>query len=102
MGSPNPGYWGRISLLIDGKVASEAYPIEGAEFAIGRERGDLTFPLDGYVSSSHCRIVGDDAGVHLEDRGSSNGTYVRIRSGTVVPYGSLVLVGQQLFRVDRV
>jgi hypothetical protein len=99
MGSPNPGYWGRISVLVEAGRACEAMPIVGAEFQVGRERGDLTFPTDGYVSSSHCRIIGDDTGVYLEDRGSSNGTYLRVRSGTVVPFGSLVLIGQQLFHV---
>ncbi|MCB9567655.1 MAG: FHA domain-containing protein [Myxococcales bacterium] len=101
MGSPNPGYWGRVSVILEGGIASEAFPIEGEEFTIGRERGDLTFPLDGYVSSSHCRIFGDDNGIFLEDRGSSNGTYVRLRPGVTVPYGALILAGQQLFRVDR-
>lgn len=99
MGSPNPGYWGRISVLVDGGRASEAVPIVGTEFVIGRERGDLTFPTDGYVSSTHCKIGGDDEGVYLEDRGSSNGTYLRVRSGQVVPFGSLLLIGQQLFHV---
>ncbi len=101
MGSPNPGYWGRVSVLVETGRACEAMPVIGAEFTVGRERGDLTFPTDGYVSSSHCRIVGDDSGVYLEDRGSSNGTYLRVRSGTVVPFGSLVLIGQQLFHVRK-
>jgi hypothetical protein len=99
MGSPNPGYWGRISVLVEVGRACEAQPIVGAEFTVGRERGDLTFPSDGYVSSAHCRVIADDTGVYLEDRGSSNGTYLRVRSGTVVPYGSLVLIGQQLFHI---
>jgi pSer/pThr/pTyr-binding forkhead associated (FHA) protein len=101
MGSPNPGYWGRISVLVDGARPCEAVPIVGAEFIVGRERGDLTFPTDGYVSSTHCRVVGDDDGVFLEDRGSSNGTYLRVRSGTTVPFGSLLLIGQQLFHVRQ-
>ncbi len=101
MGSPNPGYWGRVSVLVETGRACEAMPVVGAEFTIGRERGDLTFPTDGYVSSAHCRIIGDDSGVYLEDRGSSNGTYLRVRTGTVVPFGSLVLIGQQLFHVRK-
>ncbi|MEX1365115.1 MAG: FHA domain-containing protein [Nannocystaceae bacterium] len=101
MGSPNPGYWGRLSLLVDADVASQAYPIEGEGITVGREQGDITFPDDGYVSGSHCRIVGDDTGVYLEDLGSSNGTYMRVRSGTVLPYGSLVLIGQKLFQLER-
>ena len=99
MGSPNPGYWARISVLVDGGRPCEAVPIVEPEFIVGRERGDLTFPSDGYVSSLHCRIVGDDSGVFLEDRGSSNGTYLRVRSGSTVPFGSLLLIGQQLFHV---
>jgi hypothetical protein len=101
MGSPNPGYWGRVSVMIDGVRAVEGYPISDDTFTVGREQGDLTFPLDGYVSSAHCRIFGDDSGVYLEDLGSSNGTYLRIRSGTLVSFETLILVGQQLFRIDK-
>ncbi len=102
MGSPNPGYWGRVSVMVDDKRSVEAYPIEREEFTVGREQGDLSFPVDGYVSSRHCRIVGDDTGVYLEDCGSSNGTYLRIRSGSRVDFGTLILVGQQLFRIDPI
>jgi len=102
MGSPNPGYWGRVSLLVDPNAASEAYPIEGDGLTVGREDGDITFPQDGYVSSQHCRIIGDDDGVFVEDVGSSNGTYMRVRSGAILPYGSLVLIGQKLFQFERV
>jgi pSer/pThr/pTyr-binding forkhead associated (FHA) protein len=101
MGSPNPGYWGRVSVLVDPHAPSLAFPIEGQGLAIGREQGDITFPQDGYVSGAHCRIVGDDNGVYMEDVGSSNGTYMRVRSGQVVPFGSLILIGQKLFQVER-
>lgn len=101
MGSPNPGYWGRLSLLVDPNSASAAYPIHGEGLTVGRENGDITFPSDGYVSGTHCRIYGDDNGVYVEDVGSSNGTYMRVRSGTTLPYGSLVLIGQKLFQFER-
>jgi hypothetical protein len=102
MGSPNPGYWGRLSLMVEPTVASQAFAIEGEGITIGREVGDITFPHDGYVSGSHCRIVGDDTGVFVEDLGSSNGTYMRVRSGAILPYGSLVLIGQKLFQLELV
>jgi hypothetical protein len=101
MGSPNPGYWGRLSLLVDPGSASTGYPIHGDGVTIGRESGDINFPNDGYVSGTHCRVVGDDNGVYVEDVGSSNGTYMRVRPGTVLPYGSLVLIGQKLFQFER-
>jgi pSer/pThr/pTyr-binding forkhead associated (FHA) protein len=101
MGSPNPGYWGRLSILVDPNAASTAFPIEGDGIMVGREHGDITFPQDGYVSGKHCRVVGDDTGVYMEDLGSSNGTYMRVRSGVTLPFGSLVLIGQKLFQVER-
>ncbi|TPV95569.1 MAG: FHA domain-containing protein [Myxococcales bacterium FL481] len=101
MGSPNPGYWGRISVIISPGQTCAAYPIKERGLVIGREAGDARFPEDGYVSGRHCAVVGDDSGVYLEDLGSSNGTYVRVRTGDTVPFGSLVLFGQQLFRVER-
>ena len=69
--------------------------------SIGRETGDIRFPEDGYVSGRHCRIFGDDSGVFIEDVGSSNGTYLRVRDGGTVPFSSLVLIGQRLFRIER-
>lgn len=101
MGSPNPGYWGRISVVVSPGQASVAYPVKDRGLVIGREAGDARFPGDGYVSGRHCAVVGDDSGVYLEDLGSSNGTYLRVRSGDTVPFGSLVLFGQQLFRIER-
>jgi predicted component of type VI protein secretion system len=101
MGSPNPGYWGRVRLLIEADLDAQAVPIEGDELVIGREDGGLTFPEDGYVSGSHARVYGDADGVYLEDLQSSNGTYVRVRAGQVLPYGTMALVGQQLFRIDQ-
>jgi hypothetical protein len=101
MGSPNPGYWGRVCVLVDPERASTACPIEGEGITIGRELGDITFPGDGYVSGRHCRLMGDDDGIYIEDLGSSNGTYMRVRSGQTVPYGSFVLIGQKLFQIER-
>ena len=35
----------------------------------------------------------------MKDLGSSNGTFLRVRERRLVPSGSLMLMGQQLFRV---
>jgi len=100
MGSPNPGYWGRVSVMVSRDRAIAAFPLQNEGVTIGRESGEITFPDDGYVSGTHCRVVGDDTGVFIEDLGSSNGTYMRVRPHQVVPPGRLILVGQQLFRVE--
>ena len=100
MGSPNPGYWGRVSVMVSPTRIVAGYPFAEAGVEIGRENGDITFPDDGYVSGSHCRVYGDDDGVFIEDLGSSNGTYMRVRNNQLIRPGTMILIGQQLFRVD--
>lgn len=100
MGSPNPGYWGRIVVLVDPDLPCAGWPFAAETITLGREQGDITFPHDGYVSGSHARIEGTDDGIFLEDLDSSNGTYVRVRSGDLVPFGTTVLIGQRLFRIE--
>ncbi len=38
--------------------------------------------------------------MYLNDVGSSNGTFVRLRGDHVLQPGDVLLMGQQLFRVD--
>jgi pSer/pThr/pTyr-binding forkhead associated (FHA) protein len=99
MGSPNPGLLGRLSLVIGRSTIGNAYTIASDGMHIGRERGDVIFPEDGYVSGLHCRIHHDGSGVVLTDVGSSNGTFLRVRGERKLVSGDLLLLGQQLFRL---
>jgi hypothetical protein len=100
MGSPNPGYWGKITVMIGRHVDGSAYPLFGDSVALGRERGDINFPDDGYVSGLHARIAVRGGKVFLADLGSSNGTFVKIARERGVGHESYVLLGQQLFRLS--
>jgi pSer/pThr/pTyr-binding forkhead associated (FHA) protein len=100
MGSPDPGYIGRICLVTGRQSIGNAHPIPPDGLHIGRERGDVIFPEDGYVSGLHCRLHHDGSSVVLTDVGSSNGTFVRVRGERVVQSGELLLLGQQLFRLQ--
>jgi hypothetical protein len=100
LGSPNPGYWGRLAIVVGPDQEGSAFPLSGDAIYLGRERGDILFPEDGYVSGSHARVVAREGGFYLEDMGSSNGTFLRIRGELPLPSGSFLLMGQQLFRVE--
>jgi len=76
-----------------------AFPLFEEAVKLGRERGDILFPEDGYVSGQHCQLSAREGQVFLKDMGSSNGTFLRVRENRQVPSGSLMLMGQQLFRV---
>jgi hypothetical protein len=99
-GSPHHGFVGRISLVIGRDATGNSYPIPPHGIHLGRERGDVLFPEDGYVSGLHCRINSEVGHVFLTDVGSSNGTFVRVSNESFVPRGTFVLMGQQLFRAD--
>ena len=100
MGSPHRGYVGRISLLIGRETTGNSYPIPPHGIHLGRERGDVVFLEDGYVSGLHCRVHSEVGHVFLTDIGSSNGTFVRVSNESYVPQGTFVLMGQQLFRAE--
>ena len=99
LGTPNPGYWGRLSVIVGRDMDGPAFPLFDETVVLGRERGDILFPEDGYVSGTHAQIALRDGRVFLIDLGSSNGTFLRVRESRKIASGSLLLLGQQLFRV---
>ena len=99
-GSPDPGVWARLALLGGPDIETRAFALAGNEATIGREIGSILFREDGFVSGKHARIYRDNGKVFLRDLGSSNGSYVRIRKERRLRSGDLVLMGQQLFRVN--
>ena len=100
LGSPSKGYVGRISLLTGRDTTGNAYPVPDHGLHIGRERGDILFPEDGYVSGLHCLIGWDQNRAFLTDLGSSNGTFARLYADREVRNNDVLLMGQQLFRVN--
>jgi len=99
LGAPSKGYVGRIALVIGRDDTGNAFPIPENGIHLGRERGDILFPEDGYVSGLHCRLSWEGQRLFLTDLGSSNGTFLRITSEIEVRTGDVLLMGQQLFRV---
>jgi pSer/pThr/pTyr-binding forkhead associated (FHA) protein len=100
MGSPNPGYWGKLTVIIGRDITGAAFPLLGESITLGRERGEINFPDDGYVSGLHARVTLRDSRVFLADLGSSNGTFIKVNGERQVGHESFVLLGQQLFRLN--
>jgi pSer/pThr/pTyr-binding forkhead associated (FHA) protein len=100
MGSPNPGYWGKLTVILGRGITGRAFPLLGEGCTLGRERGDINFPDDGYVSGLHARVSLRDGRVFLADLGSSNGTYIKVNGERTVEHESIVQLGEQLFRMN--
>jgi pSer/pThr/pTyr-binding forkhead associated (FHA) protein len=99
IGSESEGLIGRISLVTGRDTYGNAFPVPVTGLYLGRERGDILFPEDGYVSGLHCQLAVVNGRLTLTDVGSSNGSYLRIRGQRGLRNGDYLLMGQQLFRL---
>jgi pSer/pThr/pTyr-binding forkhead associated (FHA) protein len=99
MGAPLEGYVGRIAMVLSRSKTGTAFPVPETGLNLGRERGEVLFADDGYVSGLHCRISYEDSQAYLADLGSSNGTFVRVNGVETFENGEVLLMGQQLFRI---
>jgi pSer/pThr/pTyr-binding forkhead associated (FHA) protein len=100
MGSPRKTAWGRLSLVVSKDKYGNSFLIEGDEVMIGRERGHIIFPEDGYVSGLHLKITRNGDKYEVVDVGSSNGSYLRVDGTGSVNSGDYVLMGQYLYKID--
>ncbi len=99
-GSPDPGYWGRLALVAGPDLVSKAFMLHTEDVTIGREMGSILFRDDGFVSGKHARLTRVNGKAMLRDLGSSNGTYIRLQKERRIERGDLILMGQQLFRLE--
>lgn len=67
---------------------------------LGREHCDLSFPFDRHISGRHARVYEENGSYFLQDLGSRNGTFLRIKDPLELKDGDHFFAGQQLFRVE--
>lgn len=102
-GTPLKPAWGKLTLVGRGAVPGDVYFLRGAKVVFGREQGDILFPHDPFVSREHARLRlelhGHQMSVFLEDLGSANGTYVRVRGSTDIRPRDTFRIGDQILRL---
>jgi pSer/pThr/pTyr-binding forkhead associated (FHA) protein len=90
-----------VAVRHDG-LPGPTYVITRAALNCGRTQGDVKFPDDATISPRHCRFLTRDDGVYLEDLGSVNGTFVRLRQPRNLSPGDEFRVGRQLLRLEPI
>ena len=101
MGSPSPGGSFKVLQIGIGGVVQNVYCLPDSGAVLGREKGDIIFPHDKFMSSRHAQIyTGDDGHCYLVDLNSSNGTWIKIWERTKLQDFDFIFMGQQLFRVS--
>jgi pSer/pThr/pTyr-binding forkhead associated (FHA) protein len=75
------------------------YHLRGATTTVGRVQGDITFAEDPFLSPEHAKFTSQTGRLFVQDLGSENGVFLRIKKPTPVGDGTHLLVGEQLLRV---
>ena len=93
----------KLALFRVDDAGSVPFDLEGTSSVIGRS-ADIGVESDEYMSPEHARLTHDGSGYWIEDNQSLNGVWVRARDSVALSDGTLVLMGQQVFKfvvVDR-
>ena len=71
------------------------------EFIVGKDEGcALAIPDDEYLSHRHLKFIHRDGKILLEDLGSSNGTFLKIRRPIVLEPDDEILAGTSVLKVE--
>ncbi|MGB1700524.1 MAG: FHA domain-containing protein, partial [Nannocystaceae bacterium] len=104
-GTPNDPAWGRLVLVGPQGVDSNVYDLREKSVLIGREDCHIAFSRDRFMSRRHAKIElrtsSGGIGVFLQDLGSANGTYLRVRNQITLSDGDMLRLGDQLLRFAR-
>jgi predicted component of type VI protein secretion system len=78
------------------------FPLARAETIFGRTAGDVRLADDPTVSPRHARLTLAGGELHVQDLGSVNGTFVRLRGPHRLAPGEEIRIGRQLLRLEPV
>jgi hypothetical protein len=86
--------------MVSGRNKDRVYQISRDEAFIGRlPENDIPLEADAYVSSRHTRIVREGENYFVEDLGSTNGTFLKVRKLTKLAPGDEIKIGQSIFKL---
>lgn len=89
----------QITRILTNGSPGDSYLINGQSLTIGRSGCNINYPHDGFMSQYHGRLIETQTACFLEDAGSTNGTYFRVREEVGLKEGDALVIGQQIITV---
>jgi pSer/pThr/pTyr-binding forkhead associated (FHA) protein len=99
-GTPVRPPWARLRQITPAGVGRDVFHLARPDMVLGREIGDIIFSEDEFMSRRHAQISYRNGRGHLEDLGSSNGTFLRLRGPHGLASGDLIRLGDELLRFE--
>ena len=90
----------RVALVRNDGAPGPLLSVDKEEALCGRTQGDFLLPDDPTVSPRHARFTLANGTLRVEDVGSVNGTFVRLREPRHLSVGDEFRVGRQLLRLE--
>ena len=101
---PAKGKVPRHLVVTAGSLQGQTIELSDAPVTVGRAPESTLVLTDDYASSHHARLVQRDGQWHIEDLGSTNGTYLdktKVTRPTPVPQGAKVRIGKTVLELRR-
>ena len=92
-----PSVHARLVRVQAGEKDGLVYPLDSSTQGVGRERGEILFPGDPYISPRHASFYFDKDTLFVRDEGSTNGVFLRISDAVRLEDGDQFLVGEEVF-----
>jgi pSer/pThr/pTyr-binding forkhead associated (FHA) protein len=99
-GTPLAPPWGRLRQMTSAGTSRDVYHLTRSEVVLGREQGDIVFSDDEFMSRRHCAVRFRGGVYEIEDLGSSNGSFVRLRAQHTLNPGEMIRLGDELLRFE--
>jgi len=90
----------RIVQMLEGGIEGIQVHDKGGELTLGRDDCDMNFYDDDFMSLRHVKIKTVGQKFELEDLGSKNGTFIKIRGEQSIIHGDYVLIGKEVLRIE--
>lgn len=87
----------RLVLLRGNGGDGSSYYLNSEEHICGRDEGMILFPDDPTVSPRHANFYYRNSKLYLQDLGSANGSFIRLRGRIPLTHGDRFFCGEQLF-----
>jgi len=99
-GTPVRPPWARLRQISPAGVGRDIFHLSRPDIVLGREIGDIIFSEDEFMSRRHAQVSYRSGRGQLEDLGSSNGTFLRLRGPHGLASGDLIRLGDELLRFE--
>jgi len=87
-----------VLTVVAGNGRGQRYRVPVSGCWIGRNRGNILFPEDSFVSAHHATLMVAEGMLRVRDEGSASGVFVAIAGQESISHGAMFNIGRRLFR----